>query len=128
MEFRITQADIDAHYAREKHYLDKPLKVITVKRWDYMLGVLPPLDWRTVGGVQRFFMIEYMTGDVTTMFMKYRGRFFECYAKPRDKATWPTSEQLDKKIAKLEATKRRREESILQRKHNRGWEGHDGAY
>ena len=66
--------------ANEAKYV-KPWKEITEEQWDEMLNVLPPKNWRTVGGVNIFQMSEYMTDNITQHFARVGGKFFSCYSR-----------------------------------------------
>jgi len=58
-------------------------KETTEQRYNDMLDVLPPLDWRNGG----FYVSEAYTLDIYPFHQKYNGRFFETYFRidtPRD--------------------------------------------
>jgi hypothetical protein len=57
--------------------LRTPVAEITQERYIDQLGVLPPMDWcRTMKG-ESFKSMERYSGDVTSIFVRAAGRFFE---------------------------------------------------
>lgn len=55
----------------------QPWKEITKERYIDQQEVLPPVDWHW-GACESFKSSEMYGGDVTSIFAKCRGRFFEC--------------------------------------------------
>jgi hypothetical protein len=53
-----------------------PWREVTEDEWHDMLEVLPPSDWHTVNGVESFKMIEHLSGDITTIYARYNGRYW----------------------------------------------------
>lgn len=49
---------------------------ITEEKWYDMLEVLPPEKWCTVGSVNIFRMLEYITTDITAHYMRFNKRYF----------------------------------------------------
>ncbi|HHT3531124.1 DUF1419 domain-containing protein [Kosakonia sacchari] len=63
---------------REKDSYRQPWQEITEARYIDQLEVLPPMHWRTLSGCESFKSSEMYTADVTSIFARFRGRFFEC--------------------------------------------------
>lgn len=63
---------------REKDRYRQPWQEITEARYIDQLEVLPPMHWRTLSGCESFKSSEMYTADVTSIFARFRGRFFEC--------------------------------------------------
>src|SRR5204862_4770429 len=61
---------------------------ITVEKWDEMLGVLPPMAWRSDGLGESFKLSEYLTGGITSIYVALHGRYFSF----NDNATLPHAE------------------------------------
>ncbi|TDT50846.1 hypothetical protein DFO53_4573 [Enterobacter sp. AG5470] len=55
-----------------------PWHEITEERYIDQLEVLPPMHWRTLAGCESFKSSEMYAADVTSIFARFRGRFFEC--------------------------------------------------
>ncbi|VVT47232.1 hypothetical protein UYSO10_1299 [Kosakonia radicincitans] len=55
-----------------------PWEEITGERYSDQLEMLPPVHWRTWGSCESFKSPERYSADVTRIFAKFRGRFFEC--------------------------------------------------
>jgi hypothetical protein len=53
-----------------------PWKEIDEETWWDALGVLPPEKWQTVGGVELFRMMEYLTGSITAHYARLDSRYF----------------------------------------------------
>lgn len=72
----VTQADalemLNTGYRR-------PWAEITEARYVDQLEVLPPMDWCRGFGGESFKSMEFTGGDVTAIFVRYEGRFFECH-------------------------------------------------
>jgi len=66
--------------AQEKTYI-KPWEEISEEQWGYWLGVLPPLNWKTVDGVNIFQLSEFMIDNITLHCARYDGRFFSAYRR-----------------------------------------------
>jgi hypothetical protein len=49
---------------------------IDVETWWDALEVLPPEKWQTVGGVELFRMMEYLTGSITAHYARLGSRYF----------------------------------------------------
>ena len=83
-------------YRKIEHefWLTPPPKEIDEEAWDDALGCLPPMDWHTVDGVERFLMSEFTTGSFTAQYARFRGRCFVKTVDARDKGTWITAEML----------------------------------
>lgn len=62
-------------YAYTK-YCEPPTK-ITEKEYWYMLGQLPPMHWRSEGNTESFKMIEFITGNLTTIYAKIDDQYYE---------------------------------------------------
>lgn len=63
--------------AMENARYRKPWEEISEERYIDQLEVLPPVDWHW-GVCESFKSSEMYGGDVTSIFVKYQGRFFEC--------------------------------------------------
>lgn len=63
--------------AMENARYRKPWEEISEARFIDQLEVLPPVDWHW-GVCESFKSSEMYGGDVTSIFAKYKGRFFEC--------------------------------------------------
>ena len=61
---------------------------ITVRTWDDMLRVLPPMAWRNDGFGESFKLSEYLTAGITSIYVTLNDRYFMFY----DNATLPHSE------------------------------------
>ncbi|WP_231568205.1 hypothetical protein [Leclercia adecarboxylata] len=53
-------------------------KEITQARYVDQMGSLPLMDWSQGQGGESFKSMEFSGGDVTAIFVRYAGRFFEC--------------------------------------------------
>jgi hypothetical protein len=49
---------------------------VTAETWDDMLGVLPPMAWRADGVGESFKLSEYLTGCITSIYVRIDGRQF----------------------------------------------------
>lgn len=74
MELITFEAAID----RENEAYRQPWKEITEERYIDQLEVLPPMDWNRSTGGESFKSMERYGGDVTSIFARRDGRFFEC--------------------------------------------------
>jgi len=54
----------------------EPWKEIDEETWWDALEVLPPEKWQTVGGVELFRMMEYLTGSITAHYARLGSRYF----------------------------------------------------
>lgn len=61
---------------QEKEY-SKPWVKISEERFQEMLEVLPPENWRNTGNFEMFRMCEYMIGNYTSHFLRIRDEYFE---------------------------------------------------
>ncbi|WP_449544092.1 hypothetical protein [Lelliottia nimipressuralis] len=72
----VTQAPVlempDASYRR-------PWVEITETRYVDQMETLPLTDWCRGYGGESFKSMEFTGGDVTAIFARFEGRFFECY-------------------------------------------------
>ncbi|OAI04891.1 DUF1419 domain-containing protein [Methylomonas methanica] len=77
------------------HYVTAP-EAVTVERYDEMLNVLPPQNWKRLGGFpgEFFQLCEFYAGDVTSYFVKLDDS--RCFAF-RDHA-WLHPQQVREKI------------------------------
>jgi Asp-tRNA(Asn)/Glu-tRNA(Gln) amidotransferase C subunit len=55
----------------------KPLKEVDEERFDEMLNVLPPAGWVRDGSTQSFKLVERTTGELTTIMVRYAGKYYE---------------------------------------------------
>ena len=53
-----------------------PWREIDEETWWDALEVLPPEKWQTVGGVELFRMMEYLTGSITAHYARLGSRYF----------------------------------------------------
>ena len=67
---------IDAHERYEASF-KTPVSEITAEDYDWLLNCLPPVAWSHAGGAESFKMSERTAGNVTTIVVKMRGRFFK---------------------------------------------------
>jgi hypothetical protein len=75
----------DAH---DRQKFLTPARQITPERFDEMLNVMPPENWKRETGFQHFRMMEYTSGDYTEQFAK-RGDFcIQKMIKVSDRSTW----------------------------------------
>jgi hypothetical protein len=51
--------------------------VVDSERFYWLLEVLPPCRWNTVGSVEMFHISERLTGNIVTWCAQYRSTFFE---------------------------------------------------
>lgn len=62
-----------------------PLREITAERWDEKLNCLPPMQWHTGDGVNRFLISEAMTDDIYAQYGRVsihgKMRYFEKFVK-----------------------------------------------
>lgn len=56
--------------------LSAPVEV-TEARWDEMLNVLPPMNWRNDHGTESFMICEAQTLDLHSIFCRLGDRYFE---------------------------------------------------
>ena len=86
--------DFDAH---ERACLAHPLVEITEARFQEMLEILPPRNWRRGAGLETFNMMEFQIGDVTDQFARITlagvDRFFTRPVRDHDPSTWITYDQ-----------------------------------
>lgn len=75
---------------REAAYLAPRPQQITAERWDDMLNVLPPLAWTTDGGVNRFNMSEFESGQITSQYGRFDGIYLHKYVRHGDRSTYLT--------------------------------------
>jgi hypothetical protein len=72
-------------YYDPKRLLAMPLREITADRWDEKLNCLPPMQWHTGDGVNRFLISEAMTGDIYTQYARVhihgKMRYFEKHVR-----------------------------------------------
>ena len=62
--------------AEAKAYKSEPVR-IDRERWDYMLNVLPPVQWANRNGAETFKMSEMTSGTITTILCRIGERYFE---------------------------------------------------
>lgn len=72
---------------------------ITEKQWVDALGVLPPMKWHSLRGVESFRMSEFYSGTITTIYAKCDGRYW----KFMDDAYMDTNKVTDKVLAAMAA-------------------------
>ncbi|EGD4232760.1 hypothetical protein H1Z99_005021 [Salmonella enterica subsp. enterica serovar Meleagridis] len=63
---------------RENEHNRIPWHEINEARYIAQLEQLPPMDWNTWAGCESFKSAELYAADVTSIFARFRGRFFEC--------------------------------------------------
>ena len=63
--------------AEERDYI-APWKEIDEDRWNTMLNLLPPCGWRTVRGVELFYVSEALTSDIHQFLARLGDRYFSC--------------------------------------------------
>ena len=73
---------------RESEYLAQPTEEIDSDRFFEMLGILPPMDWRTEGGIERFNMSEMEFGQITRQFARIGERYFSKFVRRGDRSTY----------------------------------------
>lgn len=56
-----------------------PWDEIDEDTWMHALEALPPAGWRTVDGVELFFMSELISSNIASFYAAYNGRFFAAY-------------------------------------------------
>ena len=78
----------------EADYLAEGPTEISEDRFNDMLGVLPPLDWRQYRGVERFNCAEMTFGRITTQYAKISDRYFSKPVRHGDTSTYITPEVL----------------------------------
>lgn len=73
-----------------QHYIgnNKKFKRISKKRYWEMLEVLPPERYTEIGGVTEFCMCEHYSGNYTTQYAHYEGKYYEKMVDVYDKSTW----------------------------------------
>ena len=64
----------------ENNYI-KPWEQITEEQWDDALNVLPPMNWRTVDGVNFFQCSERMTSNITATYAAVNNKHFTAYRR-----------------------------------------------
>lgn len=62
--------------AEEDHFRKAPVEV-DAARWDYALGVLPPLHWKRTGDAETFKISEMTSGTITAIYCRIGDRYFE---------------------------------------------------
>jgi hypothetical protein len=65
---------------------------ISAERFDEMLNILPPRDWRGSRGAQSFKMSELIYDDIAVIFAERNGHYFEL----RDSCRLPHAEIMSK--------------------------------
>ena len=78
----------------EARYLDQPIRETNSDDFHHMLEVIPPLDWRTIDGVERFNLSEMTYGRITQQWARCGERYFTRYARHGDRATYLTASAL----------------------------------
>jgi uncharacterized protein DUF1419 len=81
----------EAHQRFENSFKSDPSE-ITDERWDYMLGVLPPVGWKNDGKHESFKISERTAGSITAIFVRIDDRYFEL----SDTITLPHHECVDR--------------------------------
>jgi hypothetical protein len=82
--------------AERKAILGKPMLEISEEKYEEMLGVLPPQNWHTAAdGVNLFLLAEYISGNFTSQYANYNGRYYVRNVDARDKSTYITREQIE---------------------------------
>ena len=76
-----------AQEAQRAHYCHGPVE-ITAERFEEMLNVLPPMQWKRGPGAQSFKMSELTCGTLTGIFCEVRGRYFELCDDVRNSHEW----------------------------------------
>ena len=66
----------DAWQRYENQFKSEPVE-ITEERWHEMLGVLPPLAWRSDTTGESFKISELTAGSITAIFVRIHDRYFE---------------------------------------------------
>lgn len=74
--------------AKELRYLNQPLQEVTEEKFHEMLGMLPPADWHTAGGVNRFCMCEMQFNRITMQYAAAGGRHFAKFVRLGDRSTY----------------------------------------
>ena len=62
--------------AERTAFVSEPVR-IDRERWDEMLGVLPPLQWKNERAAETFKMSEMTSGMITTIFCRIGENYFE---------------------------------------------------
>jgi hypothetical protein len=73
----VMSLSIDEAYARTEAYHRRAPWRITGERWDYMLGVLPPVNWRSGEGGESFMLSERTCGSITAICYREGNEFWE---------------------------------------------------
>ena len=60
------------------------VKEISEDRWNEMLNVLPPMDWRMFRGAQTFLLSEAYTGTWYPCFVMANGKYYEGHSNIRN--------------------------------------------
>ena len=70
--------------AESKEFKRGPVE-IDAEHWDYMLNVLPPVQWTNEHGAETFKISEMTSGTITTILCRIGDRYFEmtddCWTK-----------------------------------------------
>ena len=66
----------DAWQRYENQFKSEPVE-ITEERWHEMLGVLPPVAWKSDSTGESFKISERTAGSITAIFVRIRHRYFE---------------------------------------------------
>lgn len=90
------------------------LKEITAERFDEMLNILPPMNWRQADTYEQkfnripetFMMSEFIDGTRTTQFAALDGEFYEKTVDVADRSTWITGKEIDGPDNQLSADQR----------------------
>ena len=72
------------------HYLAGPLLEITEEQWDEALNCLPPMRWEHRDGVERFLMVEMLSGSITAQYARLGSRYFVRNVDAADSSTFIT--------------------------------------
>lgn len=69
--------ELDAILKAEADFFKQAPVEIDAEKWDYMLNVLPPVQWTNEHGAETFKMSEMTSGTITTIFCRIGNRYFE---------------------------------------------------
>lgn len=67
---------------------------IDAQKYEEMLSVLPPMNWKRDRGLETFLMSEFLTGSMTHMYARLGDRCFAKLVDVRDKKTWITGDEI----------------------------------
>lgn len=69
-------------------FLNHPAEVIDEQTFDDALGQLPPKNWHTHRGIERFMISEMSFGSITLQYARVGDQYRRRHVDARDTSTW----------------------------------------